>query len=145
MGLFFSKAALVTFGGAYAVLPYVGQQAVEKFQWLSHAQMMGGLALAESTPGPLIMVLQFVGFLGGWQHPGRLEAALAGVSAAVVGVMLSLGIKFAKASLLAEGGTLDGFVACVMVAAFIILRRAPYSLLWVLGLAGASGWISTWF
>ncbi|MFN0079923.1 MAG: chromate efflux transporter [Prosthecobacter sp.] len=71
-GLFFSKAALVTFGGAYAVLPYVAQQAVEHHGWLSHPQMMSGLALAETTPGPLIMVLQFVGFVGGWQHPGTL-------------------------------------------------------------------------
>jgi len=72
-GLFFSQAALVTFGGAYAVLPYVAQQAVEKYAWLSHPQMMSGLALAETTPGPLIMVLQFVGFVGGWQHPGTLS------------------------------------------------------------------------
>jgi len=72
-GLFFSKAALVTFGGAYAVLPYVAQQAVERYAWLSHPQMMSGLALAETTPGPLIMVLQFVGFVGGWQHPGTLS------------------------------------------------------------------------
>ena len=71
-GIFFSKAALVTFGGAYAVLPYVAQQAVEKYGWLTHGQMMSGLGFAETTPGPLIMVLQFVGFLGGWQHPGTL-------------------------------------------------------------------------
>ncbi len=71
-GLFFSKAAMVTFGGAYAVLPYVAQQAVDHYQWVSHAQMMSGLALAETTPGPLIMVLQFVGFAGGWQNPGSL-------------------------------------------------------------------------
>ena len=80
-GLFFSKAALVTFGGAYAVLPYVAQQAVENFQWLSNLQMMDGLALAETTPGPLVMVLQFVGFVGGWQNPGSLSpwvAALLG-------------------------------------------------------------------
>ena len=70
--IFFSKAAMVTFGGAYAVLPYVSQQAVEKFAWLSAPQMLDGLALAETTPGPLIMVLQFVGFLGGWNHPGDL-------------------------------------------------------------------------
>jgi chromate transporter len=69
---FFSKAAIVTFGGAYAVLPYVGQQAIEQYQWLSPNQMLDGLALAETTPGPLIMVLQFVGFLGGWNHPGAL-------------------------------------------------------------------------
>jgi len=65
-GLFFSKAAVVTFGGAYAVLPYVAQQAVETHGWVTAAQMMDGLALAETTPGPLILVLQFVGFLGGW-------------------------------------------------------------------------------
>ncbi len=66
MGWFFTKAALLTFGGAYAVLPYVYQGAVEQHQWLSGAQMMDGLALGETTPGPLIMVVAFVGFLGGW-------------------------------------------------------------------------------
>ncbi|QOJ16518.1 MAG: chromate efflux transporter [Phycisphaeraceae bacterium] len=68
-GIFFSKAAMVTFGGAYAVLPYVAQQAVEKHEWLSKAEMMDGLGLAETTPGPLIIVVQFVGFMGGWNHP----------------------------------------------------------------------------
>jgi chromate transporter len=68
-GMFFSKAALITFGGAYAVLPYVAQQAVEHYQWVNTSQMMAGLALAETTPGPLIMVLQFVGFMG----PGRTQ------------------------------------------------------------------------
>jgi len=63
-GIFFSKAAVVTFGGAYAVLPYVSQQAVENYHWLAPGQMLDGLGLAETTPGPLIMVLQFVGFLG---------------------------------------------------------------------------------
>ncbi|RQO63412.1 chromate transporter [Paucibacter sp. KBW04] len=66
MGWFFTKAALLTFGGAYAVLPYVYQGAVDHFAWLSAAQMMGGLALGETTPGPLIMVVAFVGFVGGW-------------------------------------------------------------------------------
>jgi chromate transporter len=66
MGWFFTKAALVTFGGAYAVLPYVYQGAVEHHQWLSPAQMIDGLALGETTPGPLIMVVAFVGFVGGW-------------------------------------------------------------------------------
>lgn len=69
VGLFFSKASLVTFGGAYAVLPYVAQQAVDVHGWLSPAQMMDGLGLAETTPGPLVLVLQFVGFLGGWNTP----------------------------------------------------------------------------
>ncbi|MBC7604717.1 MAG: chromate efflux transporter [Ramlibacter sp.] len=66
MAWFFTKAALLTFGGAYAVLPYVYQGAVEQFQWLTAAQMIDGLALGETTPGPLIMVVSFVGFIGGW-------------------------------------------------------------------------------
>jgi len=66
MGWFFTKAALMTFGGAYAVLPYVFQGAVEKYQWLTPAQMIDGLALGETTPGPLIMIVAFVGFVGGW-------------------------------------------------------------------------------
>jgi chromate transporter len=68
MGWFFTKAALMTFGGAYAVLPYVYQGGVEHYGWLSATQMMDGLALGETTPGPLIMVVAFVGFLGGWGH-----------------------------------------------------------------------------
>jgi chromate transporter len=68
MAWFFTKAALLTFGGAYAVLPYVYQGAVEQFQWLTGPQMIDGLALGETTPGPLIMVVAFVGFLGGWAH-----------------------------------------------------------------------------
>lgn len=66
MGWFFTKAALMTFGGAYAVLPYVYQGAVEHYHWLTPAQMIDGLALGETTPGPLIMVVTFVGFVGGW-------------------------------------------------------------------------------
>jgi chromate transporter len=68
MGWFFTKAALLTFGGAYAVLPYVYQGAVETHQWLTGPQMIDGLALGETTPGPLIMVVAFVGFVGGWAH-----------------------------------------------------------------------------
>jgi len=68
-GFFFSKAAVVTFGGAYAVLPYVAQQAVETHGWLTAPQMLDGLGLAETTPGPLILVLQYVGFLGAWANP----------------------------------------------------------------------------
>jgi chromate transporter len=76
VGWFFSKAACVTFGGAYAVLPYVAQKAVETEAWLNPAQMMDGLALAETTPGPLVLVLQFVGFLGGWNEAGSLPPLL---------------------------------------------------------------------
>jgi chromate transporter len=83
-GIFFSKAAVVTFGGAYAVLPYVSQQAVEQYQWLRADQMLDGLGLAETTPGPLIMVLQFVGFLGGWNHPGNLPPLLAATLGALI-------------------------------------------------------------
>jgi chromate transporter len=83
-GVFFSKAAMVTFGGAYAVLPYVGQQAVAHYGWLSGPQMLDGLGLAETTPGPLIMVVQFVGFLGGWNHPGALSPLLAGTLGALI-------------------------------------------------------------
>jgi chromate transporter len=90
MGLFFSKAAMVTFGGAYAVLPYVAQQAVENFAWLSPEQMMTGLGLAESTPGPLIMVLQYVGFVGAWQHPGTL----APLAAATLGAAITTWVTF---------------------------------------------------
>jgi chromate transporter len=83
-GVFFSKAALVTFGGAYAVLPYVAQQAVENHGWLAQAQMIAGLGLAETTPGPLIMVLQFVGFVGAWQSPGSLHPLVAGSLGAAI-------------------------------------------------------------
>jgi chromate transporter len=83
-GLFFSKAALVTIGGAYAVLPYVAQMAVEHYGWLGQRQMMAGLGLAETTPGPLIMVLQFVGFVAAWQHPGDLPPLLAATLGAAI-------------------------------------------------------------
>ena len=77
MARFFSRVALVSFGGAYAVLPYVAQGAVERFGWLSAAQMVDGLALGETTPGPLIIVVAFVGVLGGWHAAGSLAYALA--------------------------------------------------------------------
>lgn len=86
MGWFFTKAALMTFGGAYAVLPYVYQGAVEQHQWLSGPQMIDGLALGETTPGPLIMVVAFVGFVGGWlrQVAGPDALFLGGALAATV-------------------------------------------------------------
>lgn len=135
-GLFFSGAAVVTFGGAYAVLAYVAQQAVSVYGWLLPGEMVRGLALAETTPGPLVMVVQFVAFVGAYRHPGDLDpwvaavvaallttwvtfvpcflfillgapyverlrgnralaTALAGISAAVVGVIASLAVFFA--------------------------------------------------
>jgi chromate transporter len=89
-GFFFSKAAVVTFGGAYAVLPYVAQQALFHYGWLKPGQMMDGLGLAETTPGPLIMVLQFVGFMGAWQHPEGLSPILAGT----IGALLTTWVTF---------------------------------------------------
>jgi chromate transporter len=78
MAWFFTKAAMLTFGGAYAVLPYVYQGAVEAHGWLTAAQMIDGLALGETTPGPLIMVVAFVGFVGGWTHAGLGPTSAAG-------------------------------------------------------------------
>lgn len=179
-GLFFSKAALVTFGGAYAVLPYVAQQAVENYQWLSDTQMMSGLALAESTPGPLIMVLQFVGFVGGWQHSDfsqpwmgallgsaittwvtflpcflfvflgapwiekignfpRMAAALAGITACVVGVILNLAVRFSQAAMWPGDGFFDWFVVGVAVASFLALRLVKWPVLSVIGAAALAG------
>ena len=185
-GVFFSKAALVTFGGAYAVLPYVAQQAVENYQWLSHAQMMSGLALAETTPGPLIIVLEFVGFVGGWQNPGkfsplagatigaaitlwttflpcflfvflgapfverlrdlpRLGACLTAITAAVVGVILNLGVIFAKHALWPEpDGPLDVFVVTLAAVAFIAMWRFKLPFTWILTACAALGLVGGW-
>ncbi|MFN7433920.1 MAG: chromate efflux transporter, partial [Betaproteobacteria bacterium] len=84
MGWFFTKAALLTFGGAYAVLPYVYQAAVEHYGWLTGPQMIAGLALGETTPGPLIMVVAFVGYVGAWQAPVMESLFWSGVAGAVV-------------------------------------------------------------
>ncbi len=89
--LFFSRAAMVTFGGAYAVLSYVNQAAVGRFGWLLPGQMLDGLGLAETTPGPLILVLEFVGFLAAWRHPGDLSP----LAAATLGAAVTLWATFA--------------------------------------------------
>ncbi|MDF1753986.1 MAG: chromate efflux transporter [Verrucomicrobiales bacterium] len=179
-GLFFSKAALVTVGGAYAVLPYVAQQAVESQQWLTHSQMMTGLALAETTPGPLIMVLQFVGFVGGWQNPGNftplggatigalittwatflpcflfiflggpyiekignfptLSAALTAITAAVVGVILNLGVKFGLHAIWPDQLNIDWFIIGLTVLAFFALQRFKAGLIPVIIGCGIAG------
>jgi len=122
-GLFFSKAALVTFGGAYAVLPYVSQQAVEYFGWLSAPQMISGLALAETTPGPLIMVLQFVGFAGGWQNAAPLSPLAAGT----LGAFITTWVTFLPSFLFIFAGApyiermqrvrvLNGALSCITAA-----------------------------
>jgi chromate transporter len=91
IAVFFSKMAVVTFGGAYAVLAYVAQQAVENFGWLSPGEMLDGLGMAETTPGPLIMVLQFVGFMAAFRDPGTLSPMLAGT----LGGLLATYVTFA--------------------------------------------------
>ena len=91
IGWFFSKMAVVTIGGAYAVLAYVAQDAVESYRWLTAPEMLAGLGLAETTPGPLILVLQFVGFLAGFRSPGSLT----GVPGGIAGSVLTLWCTFA--------------------------------------------------
>jgi chromate transporter len=91
IAVFFSKMAVVTFGGAYAVLAYVAQQAVETYHWLTPAEMLDGLGMAETTPGPLIMVLQFVGFMAAFRAPGDLPPLLAGA----LGGLLATWVTFA--------------------------------------------------
>jgi chromate transporter len=90
IALFFSKMAMVTFGGAYAVLAYVAQQAVEHYHWLQAREMLDGLGMAETTPGPLIMVLQFVGFIAAYRDPGGLPPMLA----ATLGGLLATWVTF---------------------------------------------------
>ena len=84
IAVFFSKMAVVTFGGAYAVLSYVAQEAVQNYGWLAPGEMLDGLGMAETTPGPLIQVVQFVGFMGAWRDAGALDPLLAATLAAVL-------------------------------------------------------------
>jgi chromate transporter len=88
---FFSQTAVVTFGGAYSVLSYIAQRAVETFHWLSAREMLDGLGMAETTPGPLIMVVQFVGFLGAYRSPGSLDPLVAGI----IGSLVTTWVTFA--------------------------------------------------
>ena len=194
-GLFFSGAAVVTFGGAYAVLAYVAQQAVQVYGWLRPREMVRGLALAETTPGPLIMVVQFVAFLGAYRSPGDLDpwvaavlasllvtwvtfvpsflfvllgapymerlrgnrslsAALAGITAAVVGVIADLGVYFAVHTLFSgtvavEGGPLSSELPDpatlrlvplgIAVVAAVLLFRVRWSVLRTLGVCAVLG------
>jgi chromate transporter len=179
---FFTVAAFVTFGGAYSVLAYVTQVATTSLGWLTHAQAVDGLALAETTPGPLIMVLQFVGFIAGWNHPdgmtplasavlgalvttyttflpsfmfillggpyvevvrgtAYLTSALAGVTAAVVGVILNLALVFGVAVIWPHGisGGTDWAALAMSATAFALLYRYKVDVLWVVLGGGAVG------
>jgi chromate transporter len=182
MGWFFTKAALLTFGGAYAVLPYVYQGAVEHFQWLSGPQMIDGLALGETTPGPLIMVVAFVGFVGGWSRqvlgpdmiflgaalaatvvtwftflPSflfilaggpvvesthgqlRFTAPLTAVTAAVVGVIASLGLFFLGHIARRPDGAPDVLALGIAAAAAVALFRFKAGVIPVIAACALAG------
>jgi chromate transporter len=181
IGWFFTKAALLTFGGAYAVLPYVYQATVEQYQWLTPTQMIDGLALGETTPGPLIMVVAFVGFVASWQGelfgPDRLflagaagaavatfftflpsfvfilvggplveathgdlkfTAPLTGITAAVVGVIVSLAVFFARHVFWPQGSTdwIALVAACVALVALVRYKVGLVPLILAMGAAG---------
>jgi len=188
---FFSKMAVVTFGGAYAVLAYVAQEAVEQYRWLTAPEMLAGLGLAETTPGPLILVLQFVGFLAGWREGGpglavagagvtlwvtflpcfawiflgaphverlhdnaKLTAALAGVTAAVVGVIANLALWFALRVVFArvetvhlgpltlgvpEAASLDVAALLLALVAAVCVFRLRLGVVPTLGVAALAG------
>jgi len=181
IGLFFTKAAFITFGGAYAVLSYITEVAVSN-GWLSTQQMLIGLGLAESTPGPLIMVTQYAGFLAAWNLPGglnplaagiigallttyvtflpcfffifagapfieamagnqRLQAALTGVTAAVVGVVLNLAVWFGYKVILPSNGV-DLFALISAVISLLLLQKfhLPIHYLVLLGAAVGVIW-----
>ena len=177
-----TKTALLCFGGAYAVLPYIYQATVEHFHWLSAAQMMDGLALGETTPGPLIMIVAFVGFIAGWgnalmgvDHPVllscigasvacfftflpsfifilaggplvestrnnlHLTAPLNAISAAVVGVIVSLAIFFAKAVFLPGGQQADTVALLVFLLSAIAIFHFEWGTMKVLGICALIG------
>lgn len=153
MGWFFTKAALLTFGGAYAVLPYVFQGAVEHYQWLSPAQMIDALALGETTPGPLIMVVTFVGFVGGWNQAlfGADHLFLAGAVAALAVtfftflpsfVFIQLGGPLVESThgQLKFTAPLTGITAAVVGVILNLALFFAWHVLWPAGWGGAFEW-----
>ncbi|AGN83500.1 chromate transporter [Pseudomonas putida] len=155
MGWFFTKAALMTFGGAYAVLPYVYQGAVGHYGWLTPTQMIDGLALGETTPGPLIMVVAFVGFIGGYVHPmfGAEHPFLAGAVAASLVTWFTFLPSFIF--ILAGGpvvesthnemkftAPLTGITAAVVGVILNLAMFFGYHVLWPKGFSGAFDWPS---
>ena len=155
MGWFFTKAALLTFGGAYAVLPYVYQGAVEHYHWLTPTQMIDGLALGETTPGPLIMVVTFVGFVGGWVTqafgPNAIFAS-AFVAAAIVTfftflpsfVFIFMGGPFIETTHgnLKFTAPLSAITAAVVGVIFNLALFFAYHVFWPSGLSGRVEWFS---
>ena len=155
MGWFFTKAALLSFGGAYAVLPYVYQGAVDHYQWLTAGQMIDGLALGETTPGPLIMVVSFVGFVGGWTQAifGPGSPFMAGAVAATVVTFFTflpsflfilLGAPFIETTHgnLKFTAPLTGITAAVVGVIVNLAVFFAYHVLWPQGLQGPFEWPS---
>jgi chromate transporter len=155
MGWFFTKAALLTFGGAYAVLPYVYQGAVEHYQWLNATQMIDGLALGETTPGPLIMVVAFVGFVGGWGRelfgPDALLAAGAmGAAVATFFTFLPSFLFILIGGPLVEAthgdlkftAPLTGITAAIVGVILNLAVFFAYHVLWPRGFGGPFEWPS---
>ena len=177
---FFTKAAFLTFGGAYAVLAYIAQAGVDQYGWVTGPQMIDGLGLAETTPGPLIMVVQFIGFMAGWNNPGsfspgsaalmgsliatyftflpsflfillggpylekfrgnkKLSAALSSVTAAVVGVVLNLGVWFGLQVLVPAPGRINGFGIGLGLASFAALQFSKVGMIPLILASGAAG------
>ena len=180
---FYTKAAFLTFGGAYAVLPYVFQGAVDHYQWITSQQMLDALALGETTPGPLIMVITFISFLSGWSHIALpnltplysglivamiatlftfipsflmiflgapliehtrnihyLTGPLSAISAAVVGMIVHLGITLANHTLWhIESLTIDWMNMAIAIIAFIALQRYKVNTLFVILASGLLG------
>ncbi len=155
MGWFFTKAALLTFGGAYAVLPYVYQGAVEHYQWLTATQMIDGLALGETTPGPLIMVVAFVGFVGAWTKAalGPEALALAGCAGGAVATFFTFLPSFLFILLggpLVESthgnlqftAPLTGITAAVVGVILNLAVFFAWHVFWPQGFAGRFEWFS---
>jgi chromate transporter len=155
MSWFFTKAALVTFGGAYAVLPYVYQGGVEQYGWLSGTQMIDGLALGETTPGPLIMVVAFVGFVGGWTKEifGPDSLVMSGVAGASVATLFTflpsfLFILLGGPAVEATRGDLKftapltGITAAVVGVVINLAVFFAYHVLWPLGFTAPFEWFS---
>ena len=155
MGWFFTKAALLTFGGAYAVLPYVYQGGVEQYQWLTATQMIDGLALGETTPGPLIMIVAFVGFVGGWTKElfGPESLFLAGAAGATVATVFTFLPSFLFILIGAPAveatrhdvkftAPLVGITAAVVGVVLNLAVFFAYHVLWPQGLGGGFDWMS---
>jgi chromate transporter len=151
--LFFTKAALVTFGGAYAVLAYVTQVVTGARGWMTHTQAVDGLALAETTPGPLIMVLQFIGFMAGWNNPQGMQPVTSGIVGALITtyttflpcfLFIFIGAPYIE---VLRGnrnltGALSGITAAVVGVILNLALVFGAAVIWPQGLSGQINWFA---